>query len=121
MEDEELVKALKFAIEQKELDWAGYWNEKYQWIEFSMKDVFDVIQRLQSDNESLKKQVDELKQENSVLSVTVELQDKAIEQAVKDTAKEILQKIMNIIKKSNGFLPEETVSVMAKINGVEVE
>ena len=44
-------------------------------------------------NQSLKKQVDELKQENSILSVTVELQDNAIEQAVKDAAKEILDEV----------------------------
>lgn len=44
-----------------------------------------------------------------------------LEQAVKDTAKEILQKIMNIIKKSDGFLAEEVIRILAKQKGVEVE
>ena len=51
--DEEIVKALKFAIEQKEADWIGYWNEKYQWIEFPMKDVLDLINRLKAENKGL--------------------------------------------------------------------
>lgn len=42
------------------------------------------------------------------------------EQAVKDTAQEILQRIMNIIKKSDGFLAQEVVRIMAKQKGVEV-
>ena len=39
------------------------------------------------------KQVDELKQENSILSVTVEMHDEVEQQAVKDTAKEIYELI----------------------------
>ena len=35
------------------------------------------------------KQVDELKQENSILSITVEMHDEVEQQAIKDTAKEI--------------------------------
>ena len=113
MEDEELVKALKFAIEQKELDWAGYWDEKYQWIEFSMKDVFDVIQRLQAKNKGLQERGEKIinglyetidKKQAEIERLTVEnaelqkqldewnsafIPTRARQQAVKDTAKEI--------------------------------
>ena len=43
--------------------------------------------------DELKKQVDELKQENSILSITVEMHDE-VKQAVKDTAKEICDLIL---------------------------
>ena len=43
------------------------------------------------------------------------------EQTFKETSKEILQTIMNIIKKSDGFLAEEVIRIMAKQNGVKVE
>lgn len=39
--------------------------------------------------DELQKQVDELKQENSILSITVEMHDEVEQQAIKDTAKEI--------------------------------
>lgn len=76
--------------------------------------------------------LDELKERNEKLHrENIELQKqvdkcfmevgKMCAEAEKDTAKEILQKIMNIIKKSNGFLAEEVVRIMAKQNGVEVE
>ena len=45
-------------------------------------------------NSELKKQVDELKQENSILSITVEMHDEVEQQAVKDTAKEICDLIL---------------------------
>lgn len=72
--------------------------------------------------EELQKQVDELK-ERAKIDLENEKNWGKIQtkQAVKDTAKEILQKIMNIIKKSDGFLAEEVVRIMAKQNGVEVE
>ena len=39
--------------------------------------------------DELQKQVDELKQETSILSITVEMHDEVEQQAIKDTAKEI--------------------------------
>lgn len=54
MSDEEIIKTLKFAIAQDEVECIGYWDEKYRWVECSMKDVFDVIQRLQAEKEELK-------------------------------------------------------------------
>ena len=50
-----------------------------------------------------------------------ELLDVVADKVRKDTAKEILQTIMTIIKKSDCFLPEEVVEILAKQNGVEVE
>ena len=45
-------------------------------------------------NSELRKQVDELKQENSILSITVEMHDEVEQQAIKDTAKEICDLIL---------------------------
>lgn len=45
-------------------------------------------------NSELKKQADELKQENSILSITVEMHDEVEQQAIKDTAKEICDLIL---------------------------
>lgn len=44
--------------------------------------------------DELQKQVDELKQENSILSITVEMHDEIEQQAIKDTAKEICDLIL---------------------------
>ena len=90
--------------------------------------------RLQEENAELQKQVYELKQENSVLSVTVELQDEAIEQAVKDTAKEIFKEIFESCVFSfkgnddykKGFCDaleqyDKQLRDLAKQKGVEVE
>ncbi len=44
--------------------------------------------------DELQKQVNELKQENSILSITVEMHDEVEKQAVKDTAKEICDLIL---------------------------
>lgn len=45
-------------------------------------------------NSELQKQVNELKQENSILSITVEMHDEVVQQAIKDTAKEICDLIL---------------------------
>ena len=45
-------------------------------------------------NSELQKQVNELKQENSILSITVEMHDEVEQQAIKDTAKEICDLIL---------------------------
>ena len=45
-------------------------------------------------NSELQKQVDELKQENSILSITVEMHDEVEQQVIKDTAKEICDLIL---------------------------
>ena len=50
----------------------------------------DFITELTVENAELQKQVDELKQENSVLSVTIGLQEEIEKQAVKDTMKDLL-------------------------------
>ena len=84
------------------------------------------------ENDELQKQVDELTAEkedlyfqNQNLQTYIDNHEpiwkRNTEQAVKDTAKEILQKIMNIIKKSNGFLAEEVIRILAKQFCVEVE
>ena len=44
--------------------------------------------------DELQKQVDELKQENSILSITVGMHDEVEQQAIKDTAKEICDLIL---------------------------
>lgn len=44
--DEEIVKALKFAIAQGEPDGIGFWNSDMKWCGFSMRDVLDLINRL---------------------------------------------------------------------------
>lgn len=76
---------------------------------------------LRRENAELQKQVDELKA-NQVIECHGMLKGcDMVKQAVKDTAKEILQRIINIIKKSDGFLAEEVIRIMAKQKGVEVE
>lgn len=44
-----------------------------------------------------------------------------IDEVRKETAKEVLQTIMDIIKKSDCFLSQEVVRILAKNRGVEVE
>ena len=84
-----------------------------------------LIEKRNNEIAELQKQVDELKAENTELykEHTTLIAGSILQkkQAVKDTAKEILQTIMSIIKKSNGFLAEEVVRILAKQNGVEVE
>ena len=121
--DEELIKAIECCIK--------YNCRKCPYIlkhidcvsdKRAEKDFIDLIKRLQTKNDELQKQVDELKQENSILSVTVELQDNAIEQAVKDTAKEIFTDLLKefSIRKSCGNA-DVVVREMASRKGVEVE
>lgn len=85
----------------------------------------DFITELTVENAELQKQVDELTDKLGKVLLGIKTDEvlvaKGVEKAIKDTAKEILQKIMNIIKKSNGFLAEEVIRIMAKQNGVEVE
>lgn len=151
MSDEEIIKTLKFAIAQDEVECIGYWDEKYRWVECSMKDVFDVIQRLQGENKGLKERGEKIinglyetidkkqaeierlteerdmyaddlywkaevrKREDFITELTVEnaelqkqvdewnsafIPTRARQQAVKDTAKEILQEGKYCLSKS---------------------
>ena len=75
----------------------------------------------EKENAKLQKQVDEQDQEIDRLEKVVHDQAEQYYDLEQRTAKEILQKIMNIIKKSDGFLAEEVVRIMAKQKGVEVE
>lgn len=78
------------------------------------------IQNLDKIDE-LQKQVDELKQENSILSITVEMHDKVEQQAVKDTAKEICDIILEHWEKKQ-FVECDWLRVyIAEKYGVEVE
>ena len=111
-----------------------------------LKDCLDLIHRLQAKNErlteelndtismnemyvktvrqnaELQKQVDELKQENSILSVTVEMHDEVEQQAVKDTAKEIWNRAYKIACNTRGEITEQSIKEIAKREyGVEVE
>lgn len=70
---------------------------------------------------NLQKQVDELKEKQVIECHGMFKGCDMVEQAVKDTAKEILQTIMDIIKKSDCFLSQEVVRILAKNSGVEVE
>lgn len=65
--DEEIVKALKFAISQGEPDGIGFWDSNMKWHEFSIQDILDFInhqkaeiERLNKINAELQKQVDRL-------------------------------------------------------------
>lgn len=78
----------------------------------------------------LQKQVDDLKQENSILSLTVEMHDGVEHESVKDTAKEIYNEINSCIEQGQeycgldwrGLLTAKTVIlVWCKKHGVEVE
>ena len=103
--------------------------------EENRRDVFNLNTRiceLDNENAEIQKQVDELnkqlqdmeEQRDNQAYIAEELvQEKHrwTEQVVKDTAKEILQGTMNIIKKSGGFLAEEVIRIWAKRYGVEVE
>lgn len=88
------------------------------------------------DNKIIKlhKQIDELKQENSVLSITIELQEEVEKQVEKDTAKKIFKKIFEScvfnFKGSEdykkGFCDalkqyDKQLRDLAKLKGVEVE
>ena len=41
--DEQIVKALKFAISQGEPDGIGFWDSHMKWCEFSIQDILDFI------------------------------------------------------------------------------
>lgn len=92
-----------------------YWFNAY-------KECNEDCEKYAIENAELQKQVGELK---------LELQgqfDKGVKAGClmskvgeQQAVKEILQKIMNIIKKSDGFLAEEVIRIMAKQKGVEVE
>lgn len=58
--DEEIVKALKFAIAQGEPDGIGFWNSDMKWCGFSMSDVLDLIHRLQEENADLREKNEKL-------------------------------------------------------------
>ena len=67
MFDEQIVKALKFAISQGEPDGIGFWNSHMKWCEFSTQDILDFInhqkaeiERLNKTNAELQKQVGRL-------------------------------------------------------------
>ncbi len=49
--DEEIIKALKFAIADEKNNDIGFWNEKYEWVGFSFKDVLDLINRLKDETQ----------------------------------------------------------------------
>lgn len=59
-----------------------------------LEDEIECIGDVMKQNSELQKQVDELKQENSILSITVEMHDEVEQQAIKDTAKEICDLIL---------------------------
>ena len=118
-----------------------------------LEDILDLIHRLQAENERLTEengyldmvakqaltdyqntqvQVDELKQENSVLSITVELQEEVEKQLVKDTAKEMIEEIDNVkeifpndiigYEQAQGWcMCIDELKEIAKRKGVEVE
>lgn len=52
------------------------------------------VGEIMKQNSELQQQVDKLKQENSILSITVEMHDEVEQQAIKDTAKEICDLIL---------------------------
>lgn len=77
-------------------------------------------------NSELQKQVDELlnrRIEPKIFHCHADALETCpkVKQAGKETAKEILQTIMDIIKKSDCFLSQEVVRILAKNSGVEVE
>jgi septal ring factor EnvC (AmiA/AmiB activator) len=82
--DEEIVKALEFAIAQKEADWIGYWNEKYQWIEFPMKDVLELINRLKKGRKTFFRLAKQRYEEKRELENKVEEQKAEIERLTEE-------------------------------------
>lgn len=78
-------------------------------------------EELQDRNAELQKKVDEQDKEIDRLEKVVHEQAEQYYDCEQRTAKEILQRIMNIIKKSDGFLCEEAIRIMAKQNDVEVD
>lgn len=135
---------IKRLTEEKKTAWRKFKEKVDECIELSM-----LLDKRASERAELQKQVDELKEKimnlksamisrvaiksyDTMLTTPDDVEEifgdayesefnKFLGQAVKDTAKELLQKIMNIIKKSNGFLAEEVIRIMAKQKGVEVE
>lgn len=93
------------------------------------------INNLAEENNSLKLKVQGLEEENasfgSSINEAAELIHKknerisqlenSLDAAVKQKAKDILSTLMHIVKKSDGFLSEEVIRIMAKQNNVEVE
>lgn len=72
-------------------------------------------------NSELQKQVDELKQENSILSITVGMHDEVEQQAVKETAKEICDLILEHWEKKQFVECDWLRVAIAEKYGVEVE
>lgn len=78
------------------------------------------LESRQNDYVELQTKVDELKQENSVLSVTIGLQEEIEKQAVKDTAKEICKMAKRHNRDSQINIERLIMSIEATY-GVEVE
>ena len=53
--DEQIVKALKFAISQGEPDGIGFWDSSMKWQEFSIQDILDFINSQKEEIEQLNK------------------------------------------------------------------
>lgn len=93
------------------------------------------IKNLVEENNSLKLKMQELESENASFSNSIneaaELVcnknerisqlESSLDTAVKQKAKDILSDLMRIVEKSDGFLSEEAIRIMAKQNDVELE
>lgn len=64
--DEEIVKALKFAIAQGEPDGIGFWNSDMKWCEFSMSDVLNLVNRQKEEIEQLSKDYESVVEMNTL-------------------------------------------------------
>lgn len=112
--DEEIVKAFEKGSQNH-----GYFTEiNGKWVKY--EDVFSLIRRLQKENERLRKQVDELlngRIEPKIFQCHADTLENCpkVEQAVKDTAKEIADFLVNEI----GYCG--LVYLLKKRYGVEVE
>lgn len=93
------------------------------------------IKNLAEENNSLKLKMQELEEENASFGNSINEAaelickknerisqlENSLDAAVKQKAKDILSTLMRIVKKSDGFLSEEVIRIMAKQNNVEVE
>ena len=141
--DEEIVKTVENCLngDYKTKCEGCYYDKSDRYCQDMDRDLLDLIHRLQAENEELQKQVDELKKRESSIIEYVENNvrnscPKCKERTVKDTAKEIFDRIFEAIcvfttqdqseEYNKGFLDavsevDERLQKLAKDEGVEVE
>lgn len=79
------------------------------------------VQGLEAENASFGDSINEASEVIRKKNEKISQLENSLDIAVKQKVKDILSTLMRIVKKSDGFLSEEVIRIMAKQNDVEVE